>query len=384
MKKRIGILGSTGSIGTQTLQVIAADPDRYEVVVITGHRNVDRLLDQSLEFNVPHVVITDHDAYEQARRMNFEATLHEGIAAANAFIDPNRIDLVLNALVGNIGLMSTYTAVSRKVPLALANKESLVTGGAIISRIARDNNQTILPVDSEHSAIFQCLRGNDMNTVEKLVITASGGPFRELPVEEIRKKRSSEALKHPNWAMGRKISIDSATMVNKGLEVMEARWLFDIPGERIQVVVHPQSIIHSLVQYRDTSVIAQMGLPDMRLPIHYALNYPNRRPIPLDPFDFTKPSGLSFEPPRWDAFPGLALAYEALEKGGSMPTVYNTVNEMLVSRYLADEIGFYDITDGIVDAMANHALIGDPTIEDLIALDREIRSRYKQGVKTCL
>ncbi len=375
--KKIAILGSTGSIGTQTIDVVRKDPGRYRIQMISGHQNIELLLRQSEEFNIPHVVITDSDAYEKAKRMNFTAKLHYGVDEANKMIDPDQLDLVLNALVGNVGLKTTYEAVKNGVSLALANKESLVTGGAIIMKIAKENNQLILPVDSEHSAIFQCLRGNESSKVKRLIITASGGPFRMLESDEIRLKKAVDALKHPNWEMGRKISIDSATLVNKGLEVIEARWLFDIEHDRIKVVVHPQSIIHSMVEYQDTSIIAQMGSPDMRLPIHYALNYPSRESINLETFDFMKYSQLSFEEPRWESFPGLKLAYEAIKWGGTMPTVYNTVNEMMVRRYLNDEIGFYDITDSIGEAMTRHSVKRDPSLEEIIALDDELRMRYK-------
>ena len=374
--KKIAILGATGSIGTQTIDVIRKNPEGFRIEMISGHQNVDLLYKQSQEFDIPHVVITDKASYEKARMMNFTSKLHFGVDEANKMIDPERIDLLLNALVGNVGLKSTYAAVQNKVSLALANKESLVTGGSIIMEIAKRNNQLILPVDSEHSAIFQCLRGNDSDSVERLILTASGGPFRDLEREQIRNKKAYEALKHPNWEMGRKISIDSATLVNKGLEVIEARWLLDISHENIQVVVHPQSIIHSMVMFKDTSIIAQMGTPDMRLPIHYALNYPDRKDIDLEHFNFLEHPKLTFEEPRWDAFPGLKLAYESIRIGGTMPTVYNTVNEIMVHRYLKDEIGFYDITDQIGEAMMKHESKQEPSLDEILALDRELRARH--------
>ncbi len=375
--KKIGILGSTGSIGTQTLDVIRENKELYEVVFISGHKNIELLNRQSLEFKPEYVVITDYDSYNKTKSMNFDATLLYGMDKIISLIDKEKIDILLNALVGNIGLLPTYTAAKNKVVLALANKESLVTAGHIIMKEVYNNNSVILPVDSEHSAIFQSLQGNDISSVEKLILTASGGPFRTLSKNEISNKKAYEALKHPNWDMGRKISIDSATLVNKGLEVIEAKWLFDIAPENIEVVVHPQSIIHSLVQYKDSSIIAQMGRPDMRLPIHYALNYPDRKPIQLERFDFMKYNQLTFEAPRRDVFPGLDLAYYSIEKGDSFPTIYNTVNEIMVHHYLKDQIGFYDITDTIEKELMNHRRIINPTIEDIIALDKEIRERLE-------
>ena len=338
--KRIGVLGSTGSIGTQTLDVVRKNPGKFKIEVISGHRNVELLLRQSEEFSVPNVIITDKDSYDKAKNMNFSARIHYGVKEINQFINEEYVDLILNALVGNVGLMATYTAVKNKVQLALANKESLVTAGEIVMQTAKDNNQVILPVDSEHSAIFQCLQGNVMKSVKRIIITASGGPFRTLPRQEIESKKAYEALKHPKWNMGRKISIDSATLVNKGLEVIEAKWLFDLDIDQIKVVVHPQSIIHSMVQYTDSSIIAQMGNPDMRMPIHYALNYPDRMPIDLEDFDFLKNNQLTFEEPNLEVFPGLKLGIEAMKNGGTMPTIYNTVNEMMVMKDLKDEIGF--------------------------------------------
>jgi 1-deoxy-D-xylulose-5-phosphate reductoisomerase len=375
--KKIGILGSTGSIGTQTIDVIRENKELYEVVFISGHKNIELLNRQSLEFKPEYVVITDYDSYNKAKSMNFDATLLYGMDEIISLIDKEKIDILLNALVGNIGLLPTYTAAKNKVVLALANKESLVTAGHIIMKEVYNNNSVILPVDSEHSAIFQSLQGNDISSVEKLILTASGGPFRTLSKNEISNKKAYEALKHPNWDMGRKISIDSATLVNKGLEVIEAKWLFDIAPENIEVVVHPQSIIHSLVQYKDSSIIAQMGRPDMRLPIHYAFNYPDRKPIQLERFDFMKYNQLTFEAPRRDVFPGLDLAYYSIEKGDSFPTIYNTVNEVMVHHYLKDQIGFYDITDTIEKELMNHKRIINPTIEDIIALDKEIRERLE-------
>jgi 1-deoxy-D-xylulose-5-phosphate reductoisomerase len=373
--KRIAILGATGSIGTQALDVIRRNRSAYEVVLLCAHRNVDLLLEQSKEFNPEVVVVTDPDAYAKARKMNFKSRLMYGLDIVNEWINPDHMDLVLNALVGNVGLLSTYTAVLNGVDLALANKESLVTGGEIIMAMVAKNGASILPVDSEHSAIFQCLRGNEQSQLKRIIITASGGPFRGMTHEQISTMPASRALKHPNWTMGRKISIDSATLVNKGLEVMEARWLFNLKPSQIDVVVHPQSIIHSLVEYQDTSIIAQMGNPDMRLPIHYALNYPNRTESGLETFDFMKHPQLTFEKPNLEVFPGLRLAYEAMHAGGTMPTVYNTVNEIMVQKYLSDQISFYEITDAIAREMARHKNNSLTTIEEIISLDNTLRNR---------
>ncbi|MBN2260939.1 MAG: 1-deoxy-D-xylulose-5-phosphate reductoisomerase [Clostridiales bacterium] len=375
--KKIGILGSTGSIGTQSIDIIKKSKDRFDLIFISGHKNIKLLKEQADELNPQFVLITDLDAFNEAKKMNFTCKILFGMNELVELINVETIDILLNALVGHVGLIPTYTAVKNKVPLALANKESLVTAGHIIMKEVYANKSIILPVDSEHSAIFQSLQGNKMKNVEKLILTASGGPFRSLSYEEIYNKKAFQALKHPNWTMGRKISIDSATLVNKGLEVIEAKWLFDIPASKIDVVVHPQSIIHSLVQYNDSSIIAQMGRPDMRVPIHYALNYPERINFDIERFDFMKYNQLTFESPDHKVFPGLSLGYTAIEKGNSMPTVYNTVNEVMVNKFLMDQVKFYDISDRIELEMNNHKMIINPSIEEIIALDKEIRMRLR-------
>jgi 1-deoxy-D-xylulose-5-phosphate reductoisomerase len=350
--KRLGILGATGSIGTQALDIIRQHPKDFDLILVSGHRNLKRLLQIDEAFRPRYIWITDPEAYALGKTMNFSARL---VQEGTDLLDAGELDLVLNAMVGSAGLHPTLKAIEGQVDVALANKESLVTGGAVIQKALEKSTARLIPVDSEHSAIFQCLQGlEEGRALTGVILTASGGPFRGMKSAEVRGKKAKEALKHPNWAMGRKISIDSATLVNKGLEVIEAKWLFDLSPEAIEVVVHPQSIIHSLVRLKDTAVLAQLGYPDMHLPLHYALHYPERRESRLENFSFEKIASLTFERVDDEVFPGLMLGYQAISAGGSMPVVYNMVNEIMVAKYLRDEISFYDITDTIAREMARH------------------------------
>jgi 1-deoxy-D-xylulose-5-phosphate reductoisomerase len=374
-KKSIAILGSTGSIGTQALEVIAAHPDAFEVEVLTAQNNAELLLQQALKFK-PNVVVI---GAEQHLAMLKEALFSHGIKvyagqqALNDVVQMDTIDLVLTALVGYAGLLPTIKAIEARKTIALANKETLVVAGELITRLAQEKGVNIYPVDSEHSAIFQCLVGEFHNPVEKIILTASGGPFRGRKRHELQQVTRAQALKHPNWNMGAKITIDSATLMNKGLEVIEARWLFGLMPEQIDVVVHPQSIIHSMVQFRDGSIKAQMGLPDMRLPIQFALAYPQRLPADFPRFDFAQYPALTFEPPDTETFRNLALAFEALRRGGNMPCVLNAANEVAVAQFLNDKIGFLEIADVVEHCLHKIGFIAHPDLNDYMETDRETR-----------
>jgi 1-deoxy-D-xylulose-5-phosphate reductoisomerase len=374
-KKSIAILGSTGSIGTQALEVIAAHPDAFEVEVLTAQNNAELLLQQALKFK-PNVVVI---GAEQHLAMLKEALFPHGIKvyagqqALNDVVQMDTIDMVLTALVGYAGLLPTIKAIEARKTIALANKETLVVAGELITRLAQEKGVNIYPVDSEHSAIFQCLVGEFHNPVEKIILTASGGPFRGRKRHELQQVTRAQALKHPNWNMGAKITIDSATLMNKGLEVIEARWLFGLMPEQIDVVVHPQSIIHSMVQFRDGSIKAQMGLPDMRLPIQFALAYPQRLPADFPRFDFAQYPALTFEPPDTETFRNLALAFEALRRGGNMPCVLNAANEVAVAQFLNDKIGFLEIADVVEHCLHKIGFIAHPDLNDYMETDRETR-----------
>jgi len=373
--KKISILGSTGSIGIQTLDVIRKNKSEYEVVALSCHSSIDQILDQIKEFKPKHVAIWREDMYKELKeRLNgIDIEIHCGMEGLIAISTLDEVDVLVTSVVGNIGLQPTVEAIKKGKTIALANKETLVTSGQIIMPLLKQYGATIIPVDSEHSAIFQCLQGNTFKTLKKVILTASGGPFRGMNKEMLHIKKASDALKHPKWNMGKKISIDSATLMNKGLEVIEAKWLFGVEADQIDVVVHPQSIIHSMVEYNDTSIIAQMGLPDMRLPIHYALNYPDRTPLDIPKMSFAEITQLTFEQPDKATFPCLELAYEALRIGGTMPCVLNAANEELVYLYLQDKIGFYDIPKTIEALMQKHELIKEPTIDDILGIDQLIR-----------
>ena len=378
-KRVISILGSTGSIGCQTLEVISQNPELYSLRSISCDKNIVKLLEQIHQYKPEIVCVYDKEAADLLRPdLPDDVYMVVGMDGMRAIARDTDMDVLVTSVVGNIGLIPTIDAVERGKRIALANKETMVTAGKIIMELADKHGAEIIPIDSEHSAIFQCLQSGNHREVESIILTASGGPFRGKVRPQLQRVKAHEALKHPNWSMGQKITIDSATLMNKGLEVIEARWLFDISEENIQVVVHPESIIHSMVQFYDSSVIAQLGFPDMRLPIHYALGYPARIPIGLERMDFTKIGRLNFEEPDYNTFPCLGLAFEALHQGGTMPTVMNAANEIMVGKFLEDKAGFYDIPSSIEIEMMRHNVIKEPSISDIIEVDREIRERLSR------
>ena len=379
MTKHIAILGSTGSIGTQTLDVARAHADKLTVEVLTAGHNSQLLINQAREFKPNTVVIADETKYTEVREAlaDLDIKVWTGSKAIEDVVQMSTVDTVVTAMVGYVGLSSTIKAIEAGKNIALANKETLVVAGELITELVAKHKVKVTPVDSEHSAIFQCLVGEP--EVEKLIITASGGPFRTKSIDELRTVTPQQALKHPNWNMGAKITIDSASMMNKGLEVIEAHWLFGIPYEKIEVTVHPQSIIHSMVQFIDGSVKAQMGLPDMKLPIQYALSYPDRWPSDFGRINFKSQQPLTFEAPDLEKFRCLALAYEALGKGGNMPAIMNAANEVAVAAFLKERIGFLDIAATIERTMHAIAFVGKPTYDDYVATDREAR-RYAEGL----
>jgi len=375
MKKRIAILGSTGSIGTQTLDVIRQYPDKFEVEVLTAYNNIDLLIQQAREFVPNTIVIGNESKYDDLKNALYDlpVKIFAGSDAISQVVEMDTIDIVLTAMVGFSGLVPTLNAIKAKKSIALANKETLVVAGELIKKLVLENNVKILPVDSEHSAIFQCLVGEGRNEIEKIILTASGGPFRGKDIDFLKKVTPEQALKHPNWDMGAKITIDSATLMNKGFEAIEAKWLFDLKPEQIEVVVHPQSIIHSLVQFTDGSMKAQMGLPDMKLPILYALTYPDRIKTNFPRFNFIDFPELNFEKPDLNSFKNLPLAYFAMEKAGNMPCILNAANEVAVYAFLCKKIGFLDITDIITQAMEKMSYIKNPGLNELIQTDNETR-----------
>ena len=366
-KRHIAILGSTGSIGKQALDVIRQHRDMFEVELITANNSAELLIEQAIEFDVNHVVICNESRYEEVADalQSHMIKVFAGMDSVCDLVTSGSIDIVLTSMVGFSGLSSTIAAVKAGKTIALANKETLVAAGQIVMDLAAKHNVKIFPVDSEHSAIFQCLMGSAGEEIEKIHLTASGGPFRTWKKEDIAKARCSEALKHPNWNMGSKITIDSATMMNKGLEIIEARWLFGTPGEKIEVVVHPESIIHSMVEYADGAVIAQLGHPDMREPIQYALSWPHRLPLNNRKLNFADLASMTFQAPDRDKFPALDLAYESLAKGGNMACIMNAANEAAVAAYLKDRIGFYDITDIVAETMAGSDFVASPDLDTI-------------------
>ena len=375
--KRITILGSTGSIGTQTLDVVRKNKDKFQVVAISANSSIDLLLEQIMEFSPKYVAVYNKESALKLKEMipeNINIEVLIGMDGLVKICQLEEVNVVLTAVVGMIGLVPTMAAIKAKKTIALANKETLVTAGEIVMRETKKNNVEILPVDSEHSAIFQCLNGERKQDIEKIILTASGGPFRGKKREELVNVTKNEALKHPNWDMGRKISIDSSTLMNKGLEVIEAKWLFDVDVEDIEVVVHPQSIIHSMVSFRDSSVISQMGCPDMRLPIEYALTYPERLKTDFERLDLAKVATLTFEKPDMETFPCLALAFKVLKLGGTYPAALNSANEFLVNEFLNDKIGFYDIPYYIEKTLDCHKNRVNPTLEDILEVDKETRA----------
>ncbi len=374
-KRVIAILGSTGSIGTQTLQVVEEHPECFEVYALTAKSRVDELIEQARKFNPEAVVIADETKYEQLKEAlaDLPIKVYAGYEAICEIVQSEPIDVVVTAMVGFSGLRPTIEAIKAGKAIALANKETMVVAGELITRLANEYKVPIMPVDSEHSAIFQCLAGEEHNRIEKLILTASGGPFRTFTAEQLEKVTKEQALKHPNWSMGAKITIDSATMMNKGFEVMEAKWLFGIEAKDIEVVVHPQSVIHSMVQFADGAVKAQLGTPDMRLPIMYALSYPTRLGSSFERLDFGKLGELTFEKPNLELFPNLRHAYDALAMGGNMPCVVNAANEVCVAAFLADRIKFTDMSRIIERAMQSADFTIKPTLDDYIATDAEVR-----------
>jgi 1-deoxy-D-xylulose-5-phosphate reductoisomerase len=375
MKKKIAILGSTGSIGTQSLEVISWFPDKFEVEVLTAFNNVQLLIEQAIIFQPNAVVIVNEKMYSLLSEAlkNYPIKVFAGAEALKQIVQMESVDIVLAAMVGYSGLMPVISAIKAGKTIALANKETLVVAGETITRLAREKNVAIIPVDSEHSAIFQCLVG-EPDALEKIYLTASGGPFRGKKRKYLEGVTKKEALRHPNWAMGAKITIDSATLMNKGLEVIEARWLFNLQPCQIEVVIHPQSILHSLVQFVDGSIKAQMGLPDMKLPILYAFSFPDRIKSDFPRFNFVDYPKLTFEPPDIESFPNLFLAYEAMRTGGTMPCVMNAANEIAVEAFLNDRIGFYDISSIIEKTMEKIPLVKSPDISDYQDADKEART----------
>lgn len=372
-KRNIAILGSTGSIGRQALDVIGQHRDLFEVELLTANNSTDLLIRQAIEFDVNAVVICNEDKYQEVRDAldPHDIKVFAGMKSVCDLVTGDNIDIVLTSMVGFSGLSSTVAAVKAGKTIALANKETLVAAGRIVMDLASKTGARILPVDSEHSAIFQCLMGSAGAPVEKIHLTASGGPFRTWSREEIAKATRAQALNHPNWNMGSKITIDSATMMNKGLEIIEARWLFGTPGDRIQVVIHPESIIHSMVEYADGSVIAQMGHPDMREAIQFAFSYPFRLSLNNRKLDFAQLGGLSFFAPDLEKFPALGLAYEALEKGGNMACIMNAANEAAVAAFLQEKIGFYDISSVVRDCMDGVDFVAEPDLDTIFATNEE-------------
>jgi len=374
-KKRLAILGSTGSIGTQALEVVLEQKDRFEVEVLTAHRNADLLIEQAIAHHPNVVVIGEETLYEQvfAALDPYHIKVYAGADALSEVVQMETVDIVLTALVGYAGLIPTLAAIDAGKNIALANKETLVVAGELVTQRAKAKGVNIYPVDSEHSAIFQCLAGEFHNPIEKIILTASGGPFRGMNRNALATVSKAQALKHPNWDMGAKITIDSASMMNKGLEVIEAKWLFGLKSDQIEVIVHPQSIVHSLVQFQDGSMKAQLGLPDMKLPIQYALAYPDRLPNKFERFNFLDYPNLTFEQPDLEAFRNLKLAYDVLEKGGNAPCILNAANEVVVDAFLKDKIGFLQMSDILADTIQKCTFVNQPSLEDYIASDAEAR-----------
>ena len=383
IKKRcIAILGSTGSIGTQTLQVVEEHPDKFEVYAITANTRVDELIQQARKFLPEAVVIADESKYPRLKEAlaDLPIKVYGGYESICQIVESKPIDIVVTAMVGFSGLRPTINAIKAGKAIALANQETMVVAGELINELAMKHQTPILPVDSEHSAIFQCLAGEMHNKVEKLILTASGGPFRTFTKEQLEHVTREQALKHPNWSMGAKITIDSASMMNKGFEVMEAKWLFGVGAEDIEVVVHPQSVIHSMVQFGDGAIKAQLGTPDMRLPIMYALTYPVRLPSSFERIDWNTLKELTFEKPDLDLFPNLRHAYTALAEGGNIPCVVNAANEICVEAFLEERIKFTDMPRLIERAMGKATYILKPTLDDYLETDKEIRAMVKSWI----
>jgi len=383
LKKHIAILGSTGSIGTQAIEVIQQHPERFETEVLTAQNNADLLISQAIQLKPNAVVIGNEQYYDKVKNALFSLGIkvYAGEESLSQIVEMDTIDMVLTAMVGYAGLKPTIKAIEAGKQIALANKETLVVAGDLITKLAQEKGVSIYPVDSEHSAIFQCLAGEYIKSIEKIYLTASGGPFRGKDREFLSKVKKEQALKHPNWKMGCKVTIDSASLMNKGLEVIEAKWLFGVEVDKIEVVVHPQSIVHSLVQFIDGSIKAQMGLPDMKLPIQYALSYPERLKSDFPRFNFLDYPHLTFEKPDIENFRNLALAYQALKVGGNMACILNAANEIVVSAFLKDKIGFLEMSDIIEMCMQKISFIKQPTYEDFVITDKETRTFAKSLIK---
>ncbi len=380
--KKLAILGSTGSIGTQCLEVVSRFNDKFSVDVLTCNRSVDLIFEQAQKFKPKHIVVGDDKSYKKLCDMNlsYKANILMGVDGLKEAVSESASDVVVNAIVGSAGLIPTVNAIMAGKEIALANKETLVTAGEIIMPMLKEYNVNMIPVDSEHSGVFQIMQNAGERYIDKIILTASGGPFRGKSRDELLSVKAKQALKHPNWEMGRKISIDSATLMNKGLEVIEAHWLFDKPMDDIDVIVHKESIIHAMILYDDGCLMAQMGSADMRLPILYALTHPNRIVAKFKPLDLVQVGSLNFEKPDLNAFPSLELAYEAGKMGGIYPTVLNAANEILVDKYLSDKIGFYDIPDGVKKAMDKFGNSKTPSIDDILNADKEVRNWLKSEV----
>ena len=374
-KKQIAILGSTGSIGTQALDVVSQHPDKFEVYALTANNNIDLLIEQALKFKPEIVVIANDKNYltlKEALR-DYPIKVWAGLEAISDIVQNDHIDIVLAAMVGFSGLKPTISALKSGKTVALANKETLVVAGEYIIDLALRNGAPILPVDSEHSAIFQCLNGEELNRINKIWLTASGGPFRNYSMEQLQSVSKEEALNHPNWCMGEKVTIDSSTLINKGFEMIEAKWLFDVEPSQIEVVVHPQSIVHSMIEFEDTSVMAQMGVPDMRVPIQYAFSYPQRLKSNFKSANFFQLSNLTFEQPDLKVFRNLSFAYEAIGRGGNMPCILNAANEIAVESFLQDKISYLSMSDLLEQTMQKVSFIKSPSLEDYFETDHETR-----------
>lgn len=383
LKKNIAILGSTGSIGTQALEVIEANPSLFEVYALTAGNNVDLLITQARRFQPEMAVIANEQLYPRLKEAlaDLPVKVFAGADAIAQVAEMEAVDIVLTAMVGYAGLKPTIHAAKAGKRIALANKETLVVAGELINELCQQYRATIIPVDSEHAAIFQCLVGEGNNPIEKLILTASGGPFRTYNWNELEHVTPAQALKHPNWDMGAKITIDSASMMNKGFEVIEAKWLFGVSPRQIEVVVHPQSIIHSMVQFADSSIKAQMGLPDMKLPIQYAFTYPERVPSNFPRLDFSLYPHFTFEKPDMERFRNLAFAYEAIDRGGNMPCILNAANEVVVAAFLREKAGFLEMSDIIESVMAKMPFIQKPVYDDYVQTDREARNMAASMIK---
>ncbi len=381
-KKSVAVIGSTGSIGQQTLDIIAQHPDKFSAEVLTANTQADLLIEQALKFNPNVVVIVDKTQYAKVKDAlsNTDIKVFAGKESIDDVVQMECVDIVLMALVGFAGLSPTIKAVEKGKLVALANKETLVVGGEYVMKMAKQNNTAILPVDSEHSAIFQCLIGEINNEINKIYLTASGGPFRCFTKDELSKVTVAQALNHPNWAMGKKVTIDSATLMNKGFEMIEARWLFDIEPKKIEAVIHPQSIIHSMVEFEDGSIKAQLGVADMRLPIQYALNFPERLPNTSEKLDIYKYSTLTFEKPNRELFPCLDLAYYAIERGGNLPAIMNAANEIAVEAFLKEKIKFIEIGNIIEEAFNTFAFVKNPSFEDYFTTDALVKEKLRNEI----